>query len=228
MNTYSPISDTQRTTTDPRKEFIRIFSETAPYRHRYETFRDFIFCSATALRNATPPPSRKIEDEYLRIIGQYRKSDQSAFQNLFSLVVEALEPEPRDILGPLFMELELGDARRGQFFTPPEISRMMASMIMSDIEERLIRGEEINVQEPAAGAGGMVLACAEKIIELGFNPAKVMRAHATDVDRTAALMCYIQLSLWNIPATVVVGNSLTLEVHEVWETPALRISALRM
>lgn len=43
---------------------------------------------------------------------------------------------------------------------------------------------------------------------------------AVDVDRTAALMAYIQLSLWNVPATVVVGNSLTLEEREVWLTPA--------
>jgi hypothetical protein len=40
------------------------------------------------------------------------------------------------------------------------------------------------------------------------------------VDRMAALMCYIQLSLWNVPAEVIVGNTLSLEIREVWYTPA--------
>jgi hypothetical protein len=33
-------------------------------------------------------------------------------------------------------------------------------------------------------------------------------------------MCYVQLTLWNVPAEVIVGNSLTLEVREVFRTPA--------
>lgn len=41
-----------------------------------------------------------------------------------------------------------------------------------------------------------------------------------DVDQTAAYMAYIQLTLLHIPATVVVGNSLTLEVRETYYTPA--------
>jgi hypothetical protein len=40
------------------------------------------------------------------------------------------------------------------------------------------------------------------------------------VDRIAALMCYIQLPLWNIPAQVYVGNTLTLEFRERFFTPA--------
>ena len=228
MNTLTPIDSPNRKLEDPEKEFIKLFSSTAPYHHRYETFRDLVFCIAAALRNATPLPSEKIEAEYLRVINQYRPDDRMAFQKLFALLCQALEVAPRDVLGPIFMSLELGESRKGQFFTPPDISKMMAQILLTDLEEKIARGETIKVQEPAAGAGGMVLAVAEKIIELGHNPAKTMYAHATDVDRTAALMCYIQMSLWNIPGTVVVGNSLSLEVREVWETPALKLPVLRL
>ena len=31
-------------------------------------------------------------------------------------------------------------------------------------------------------------------------------------------MCYIQLSLWNVPAEVIVGNTLSLEYRERWYT----------
>ncbi len=37
-----------------------------------------------------------------------------------------------------------------------------------------------------------------------------------DIDRLTALMAYVQLSLWNVPAEIVVGNTLSLEVREVW------------
>ena len=47
-----------------------------------------------------------------------------------------------------------------------------------------------------------------------------MWAHCQDIDRTAALMCYLQLALWHIPAVVVVGNTLALEKREVFYTPA--------
>lgn len=47
-----------------------------------------------------------------------------------------------------------------------------------------------------------------------------MWACCRDVDRLATLMCYVQLSLLHIPAAVIVGNSLALEVQEVFYTPA--------
>ena len=80
--------------------------------------------------------------------------------------------------------------------------------------------EIVTLQEPACGAGGMVLAFVKVMLSHGHNPAERMWAHCQDVDRLAALMCYLQLALWNVPAVVVVGNTLALEVQEVFYTPA--------
>jgi hypothetical protein len=54
----------------------------------------------------------------------------------------------------------------------------------------------------------------------GHNPAEHLWVQAIDVDRLAGLMCYVQLSLWHVPAEVIVGNTLSLKVREVWHTPA--------
>jgi hypothetical protein len=43
-----------------------------------------------------------------------------------------------------------------------------------------------------------------------------MEVHAVDVD----VLCVLQLTLLNISAEVVHGNSLTNEVFKVWYTPA--------
>ncbi|GBQ21633.1 hypothetical protein AA12717_0951 [Gluconacetobacter sacchari DSM 12717] len=47
-----------------------------------------------------------------------------------------------------------------------------------------------------------------------------MHVTAIDVDPRAAHMAFVQFSLLHIPATVIVGNSLTLETREYWFTPA--------
>ena len=78
----------------------------------------------------------------------------------------------------------------------------------------------ITMQEPACGAGGMVLALVKTLIDAGHNPADALWVQCIDIDRTAALMCFVQLTLWHVPAEVVVGNTLTLEMREVWHTPA--------
>lgn len=213
---------------DPIKAFIKLFETTARYRHRHDVFRDFVFCSAVALSNQGGRYSQARETEYLETIKRYEPADRAAFQRLFSLLVIALDPAPRDVLGPIFMGLNLGDAFRGQFFTPFEVSKLMAEMLFGpETEQKLRQGEPITLSEPAVGSGGMVLAVAACLINRGHDPARSLRAHVVDIDRTAALMCFIQLSLWNIPAQVVVGNTITLEEREAWETPAWIHPALR-
>ncbi|MEY4507726.1 MAG: hypothetical protein RL297_2304 [Pseudomonadota bacterium] len=62
----------------------------------------------------------------------------------------------------------------------------------------------------------MVLAFVKIMIEAKLNPMHRLWVQAQDIDRTAALMCYIQLSLWGVPAAVVVGNTLANEQREVF------------
>ena len=48
------------------------------------------------------------------------------FGRLLGILVALLGAEPKDILGQLYMSLELGNTNTGQFFTPPEVSELMA------------------------------------------------------------------------------------------------------
>lgn len=160
------------------------------------------------------------EDEYLTIIHRYEPDDQQRFPELLGRLVVMLEEEPRDVLGPLYLELELGNKDTGQFFTPPALSEVMAEMTFGAELQKLETQPFLSVHEPACGAGGMVLALVKTVIAAGYNPADRLWVQCIDVDRTAALMCYIQLSLWHVPAEIVVGNTLTLETREVWRTQA--------
>lgn len=199
-------------------EFIKTFNSIAHHKHRYEVFRDFVTMSAITLHNAVRM-DEKLEAEYLQIIRRYDKSEVEKICQLFALLVSLLNEEPSDVLGQLFMELDFGSTHIGQFFTPPEVSELIAGLTYGDGLKTLDK-PFISVSEPACGAGGMVLAMVKIMRSHGHNPHEQLFVQAQDVDRVAALMCYLQLSLWHIPAQVIVGNTLTLEVREVFLTPA--------
>lgn len=199
--------------------FKQTFRQIAPYKHRYEVFKDFVTMAACSLHNSLSKDEAR-EEEYLAVIGQYKPNDQKAFPKLMAQLVAALEIEPRDILGPLYMELEIANKDAGQFFTPPDLSELMAQMTFAQELGKLETQAFITAGEPAVGAGGMILALVKVMITAGHNPAEKLWVQAIDVDRMAALMCYIQLSLWNVPAEVIVGNTLSWDIREVWYTPA--------
>jgi type I restriction-modification system DNA methylase subunit len=208
-----------------RARFLKQFNALAQHRRRHEVFRDFVTLSAISLNNVMEPDAERkaaLEAEYMGIIRTYSHDEAQGFAELLGLVVELLESMPQDVLGDLYMELDLGNERTGQFFTPNTISQFMARL--SGVEPP--PGQNfVRVCEPACGAGGMVLAIAQALIEKGKNPATAMWAQCQDIDRTAALMCFVQLSLWNIPAVVIVGDTLANEVRECFYTPAHHLGA---
>lgn len=199
-------------------EFVRAFNGIARHHHRYEVFRDFVTMAAIALHNAVRK-DEALEAEYMRIVGRYSRQEVHELSRLMAQLVLLLDIEPQDVLGPLYMELELANAQAGQFFTPPAISELMAQLTYGD-ELKTLDKPFVTLSEPACGAGGMVLAFVKVMLSHGHNPARHLWVQCQDIDRTAALMCYLQLSLWNVPAAVVVGNTLAMEVREVFYTPA--------
>jgi type I restriction-modification system DNA methylase subunit len=123
---------------------------------------------------------------------------------------------PKDVLGPLYMEIDAGNAAAGQFFTPPDLSELMARMIGPAPDEE---PDFKTISDPACGAGSMLLAAAAAVLARGQNPRRKMFAEGIDIDRTCAFMCFVQLSLWGIPAIVWHGNALTGKFQKGWATP---------
>lgn len=207
---------------DHQKELAKVLRGLA-YRHGlWQVWKDFVAMSSLSISNAVDRQKwRQREDEYLKIVGRYTKEEAEEMAKALAHVVFGLEAGMCDFLGALFMALELGDSWKGQFFTPYEISRLMASMTMGDkgqkeIEERGF----LTVCDPCIGGGAMVVAAAHALIDSGINYQTCMHAVGVDIDIVAVHMAYIQCSLLHIPAVIYHANSLSLEVWSEWKTPA--------
>ena len=212
------MSQKQKPKSYTKQTFISLFNSIARHKHRYAVFADFVTMSAIALHNAVNM-NEALEKEYLEIVAKYSKKEVNHFCELLANFIELLEVEPTDILGHLYMELDLGNLNNGQFFTPHEISLLMARLAYGDMLENLNK-PFITLSEPACGAGGMVLAFVNEMLRNKLNPAYKLFVQCIDIDRLAGLMCYMQLSLWNVPAEVIIGNTLTMKFRGVYYTPA--------
>jgi type I restriction-modification system DNA methylase subunit len=208
-------------TSTRHKEFMREARSLSERHQLWRLFADFVTMSAISLHNGVLRNEER-EQEFLRIEDRYNVEERRGIAKLLAITTLALEEDHAcDFLGEVFQQLELGNHWKGQFFTPFEVSRLLAAMVMPDADDPLfITPGFIRLGEPACGAGGMVLAAADVLRSRGINYQQCMHVVATDVDETAAMMTYVQLALRHIPAIVVHGNTLSLETTSTWATPA--------
>ena len=104
--------------------------------------------------------------------------------------------------------------RSGEYYTPEVLCDAMAHMLWS--EDIMPKDHPLTVQEPACGSGRMILALAKVMTEAKIPPIH-MRAQCIDVSKTGCDMCYINTTIWGIPAEIVHGNALSNECWCRWK-----------
>lgn len=145
------------------------------------------------------------ESRYLDIFNKHKAERVSAFCEMFGMLTDAFSERPSDYLGQIFMESGSGSQKTGQFFTPYHLSELTAGLGIN-LED--IPDGQIMINEPSCGGGGMIIAAACRLADLGVDYQKRMKVVAQDLDQTAVNMCYVQLSLMGIDAIVCQGDTL--------------------
>ena len=204
------------------KEFLKDFYSLSTKHNKYNVFVDLLKMASFSMYN-TFAKSEDIEKKYLAIVSQYQKEEIQLFCKLFGNLVQMYESksEITDILGDFYMKEGIGSKNLGQFFTPFHISHLMAKIILDEENCKKIIAENgfITLSEPTCGAGGMILAAAKVLKEIGINYQQNLLVYAVDISEVCTFMTYIQLSLYGIPAKVFCGNTLTGEMNFCLETP---------
>jgi len=188
---------------------------------------DFVTMLACNLSLLDVAQREKRQKLYNMTAEKYTEAELRKFSELTQCTVDALEENPnQDFLGDLYMRMELGNNQNGQFFTPYNVSLMMAKMNAGDPAAEIAEKGWITVNDCCCGAGAMLVAYANAVREQGVNYQEHVLFVGQDIDFVATMMCFIQLSLLGCPGYVAHGNTLTTPITEnlnpdldVWYTP---------
>lgn len=219
-----------------QKEILRLFDEACYGQSRWQTWADFVMMAAISISNAVDKSNAEAREKtYMSIASKYKPRALDNFAKMFAAIVETMDANPdQDCLGELYMGLELGNQKSGQFFTPYHVCQMMARMSNDDVKAKIEAQGWVSVNDCACGAGATLIAfaneCRRPGVDINYQTSVLFIAQ--DIDLVTGCMCYIQLSLLGCPGYVVIGNTLTdpglsldgrglIPVHgeNIWYTP---------
>lgn len=198
------------------KDVVRLINAIDQSKHRSAVFLDFCELAYCALaKKASPFEEQReaLEAQYMEVVGRYRnKDDVRKMPEIMGITLGEIGKGGCDFLGQVAAELGTLDSKLGQFFTPYEVSRLMAEINLADVDQMIEQQGYITISEPAAGAGGMLMAVADLIENKGHNLETSVWIEAVELSRSTYHMCYIQCAARGLAGKVICGNSLTLEV----------------
>lgn len=216
-----------------KAEFVKIFRELCYARQYWQVWSDLVSVMACSIANAVdrhPERHSSREKEYADCIKRLGGVEKPA--QLFVILVEELESNPdQDFLGALYMELQLGNHWKGQFFTPYNVSRMMAEMTVGNCENEIEDKGFITLCDPCVGGGAMLIAGTNAMRRQNINYQTNALFAGQDIDRIVGMMAYIQISLLGCPGYIVIADSLRYPLcgsalmpqekteQEFWYTP---------
>ena len=205
------------------KEFNRLLHEVDTSKSVSEIFNDFLTLSIYSI--AQPfYRSQIIEEKYLNTAKKYSRKQLDYFAAMNAYTLISLDMGMKDFLGEMFNMNGLGEHRKGQFFTPYHVSKLMGRLHCINLKVDIENKDFITMCEPCCGSGGMVIAFADCMKEEGINFQQKLYVEAMDIEEICYKMAYLQLSLLGIAAKVQLGDSLTLKVKETLYTPMFFIN----
>lgn len=216
-----------------------MFDELTGSRSMWQVFNDCIEMSALSIQNrfVCGKKFEENEKEYKRVSSKYSEKELNQIARIFAKIIDMLEENPfRDLLGALYMQLNMGSDALAQFFTPYNVSYAMAELCISIDEAKSIIEEKgyIKVHEPTVGGGANIIALCEYLHKNNINYQNQCVIVCQDLSRLTALMCYIVLSLIGCSAVIKIGDTLSnpftdyyselRKGSEMWTTPMFHIN----
>ena len=147
------------------KKMITDFLCSNPAYYKHQLFNDWITCMALSISNASAPIHDQIwqdrEKEFAGIMKKYPEDMREKIEKASAALIVCYSYKFSDVLGEIYMDAGLGNKHAGQFFTPFTASELMSGILLQDDIDKVKNGEEINLNEPACGSGGMIIATAK-------------------------------------------------------------------
>jgi hypothetical protein len=166
--------------------------------HPWDLYRSWLEAIWALLDAACNP------EGYKACLDRYSYQEGAEFARILGLYIDALEQNPFvDILGELFMRLDIRSVQAGQFFTPWPVVLMMARMQFdAEVFKQTVSDKGVvTVCDPACGSGVMLLAFAQVVYqELGDEGLSRLELYGQDIDLRCVNMCRIQIRMNGLDA----------------------------
>ncbi len=202
------------------KEIISLFDFSKGKYNREKIFSEVLILEINFI-NAFMLGKEKSLKDFNKIIKNYTLEEQKQIIVILLQLAQLYDKyygQYEDILGNIFNQLNIENKNISQFFTPTHISNLITKIVEID-ENKISKKGFLTLYEPACGSGGMILSYAKTLKEKGYNPSNVLYVEAWDIDILCTYMTFLQLAMYDIPAKVVNGNTLTLKENFVLYTP---------
>ncbi len=170
----------------------------------YDIFNDFIDLILFALQGD--------DENYLQIVHKYPNTkpvghrEIDYFHTAFQLLQYEMRDTNSDVLGELYMQWNMNNKYKGQFFTPKHVASFMAQ-ITNPTGGRIL--------DPSCGSGVMLV---ESIKTMKHEDLDKAAFYGQDIDLTCVKMTALNLCFFNVNGFVIQGNTLTMECNRVYQT----------
>ena len=172
-------------------EIVKLIDKSAYGIDRTKLLSDVFECGAIAISNLLDLTQKdEREKRYTEIMNRYKPEDRNSLCTIFSKIYALCSSVVfddgvfNDYLGDLFMRLNQGNKRNGQFFTPYHISEFMAkcSLLPDVVKEKTQDDGILTICDPCSGGGGLMLAALSELKRLGVNYGRNCFVACSDID----------------------------------------------
>lgn len=186
------------------KEIISELDAIARYSHNAHTvFSDWLDIMLFALQ--------RDDENYLSIVNKYKGNqgndirEVGCFCKTFATLLLYMQKTNEDLLGQVYMQWNMNNKFRGQYFTPPHIASMMAQMVTPSGK----------ILDPCCGSGVMLV---EAIKIMTQETIEQSIFFGQDIDINCVKMCALNFLFFNVDGFVVWGDSLAMACNKVYQT----------
>lgn len=151
------------------------------------------------------------DKDYLEIVNKYRQGQPKDIREIgnfckaFALLQLEMKKSNDDILGQVYMQWNIANSYKGQFFTPKHVASLMAQ----------ITNPSGRILDPACGSGVMLI---ESIKSMSYEDLNTALFFGQDIDSICVKMTALNLCFFNVNGYAIQGDTLRMECNKVYQT----------
>lgn len=192
-----------------KKDFVQKMHEVAGYGNSRDLWSDWVMMLAISISQVNDPQEER-ENQFNGIKSKYTPKQLEGLAELTSIYFELVDDEPyQDLLGGLYMELNMGNSSTGQFFTPYNLAKLLSEMTDKNaLTEAINQKGWCGINDSACGGGSLLLAGAENLLKNGINYQRYCLFIGQELCVVTACSAYIQMSMLGMPGAIICGDTL--------------------